>query len=324
MATTDRTSEQTDEKREGEGPSLSMRTRLVAWWEGYDTSGLKRRKNVQAAEETPKPSTGLPPAGTNRWGKPLWSASRIEVAEKLWGTGFTTPGGDEHVPYLVLPLGLNPAMSVLDLGAGLGGTSRTMAGKFGCWVTGLEGTPLLAREGMERSIKAGLQKHAPIEAFDPEAFTYSRRVDAIVYKEGLYTVSGKDQMFDGIELYLKPRGQVLMTDYIALDKSSKAALTDWCSKEPVEPHLWTLPEMSNAFAQRNLDLRITEDITDTHRTLILTAMQKLRDHLEQHAMDAETKANVMDEVQLWARRLVALGSGLKVYRFYALKPADAG
>lgn len=312
------------ERNEGRFPELTLRDRFVAWWEGYDLSALKRRRGekVEDKEETPSVPADHP-GGRDRWGKPLWSASRIGVVEQLWGQGFTTPGGTDHVPYLVLPLGLNPAMSVLDLGVGLGGSTRTMASKYGCWVTGMEAIPILAKEGMDRSVKAGLNKHAPIETFDPENFTYNRRVDAIVYKEGLFTVHDKDQLFDGLEVYLKPKGQILMTDYVAENEATIRGLSDWCAREPVEPSLWTLNRMTDAFAQRNLDLRIREDITETHKNLILTALRDLTQYLERRSMDVETKTNVLDEVELWARRVGAINRGLKVYRFYALKPADA-
>ncbi|MBP2300124.1 class I SAM-dependent methyltransferase [Azospirillum picis] len=304
----------------GHGPSL--KTRLYAWWEGYDLSGVKSRKEGEAPPSSEQ-AAPAPGPGMNRWGKPLWSATRIEVAEKMWGEGFNTPGGADHIPYLVKPLGLNPAMSVLDLAAGLGGTSRTMAGKYGCWVTGLEASELLAKEGMVRSFKHGLEKKAPVESFDPENFSYPKRVDAIVYKEGMFAVRDKEQMFDGIELALKPRGHLLITDYIAEDAVTAAkAVQTWCDKEPLAPNLWPKDRMANAFAQRNLDLRIAEDITDTHRGLILSAIQGLVDHLEKYQLDTPTKLAVMEEVELWARRVAAIDAGMRVFRFYAIKPAE--
>jgi ubiquinone/menaquinone biosynthesis C-methylase UbiE len=314
-------------KKDGADCSLSLKTRLYAWWEGYDLSGLKRRKqDAEEAEETGAASAlpvGPTGRGVNRWGKPLWTANRIEVAEKLWGEGFNTPGGTDHVPYLVRPLGLNPAMSVLDLSAGLGGTSRAMAAEYGCWVTGLEASPLLAKEGMIRSFKLGLEKKAPIELYDPEHVAFSKRVDAVFYKEGMFSVRDKEQMFDGIELALKPRGHVLLTDYIIEPQlADTPAIRNWCDKEPMVPHLWTREQMSNGFAQRNLDLRISEDITDLHRSQILTAIQSLVGHLEKHSLDQATKLAVMEEVELWVRRVAAIDAGLKCYRFHAIKPAE--
>ncbi|MGQ9366795.1 SAM-dependent methyltransferase [Azospirillum sp. ST 5-10] len=301
---------------------MSLRTRLYAWWEGYDLSALKRKDDSEDRQEGAAPVPAKAAVGMNRWGKPLWSATRMEVAERLWGSGFVTPGGNDHVPYLVKPMGLNPAMSVLDLSAGLGGTSRAMAAKYGCWVTGLESSPLLAKEGMQRSFKEGLEKKAPIEAYDPERFSYSKRVDAILYKEGMFAVRDKDQLFDGIEVALKPRGHLLLTDYILAPDAKRGVIEAWTDKEPLEPNLWSLERMQNAFAQRNLDLRIAEDMTDTHRHLILVAIQSFAHYLEQYALTHETKVSVVDEIELWARRVAALEAGLRCYRFYALKPAE--
>lgn len=314
----------TDKTESDETPPVNLKTRLYAWWEGYDLSGLKRGKGGEAADAAApaKPAGKAPDVGQNRWGKPLWNATRIEVAERLWGKGFSTPGGAEHISYLVKPMGLNPAMSALDLSAGLGGASRTMAQQFGCWVTGLESSPPLAKAGMERSHMAGLDKRAPIEAYDPENFNFPKRVDGIVYKEGLFTVRDKEQLFDGIEAALKPRGHLLITDYILGPKPNRVVVAGWADKEPLEPNLWSLEQMQNAFAQRNLDLRIAEDITDTHRHLILTALQGFTQVLEQYALAHDTKVAVMDEIELWARRVAALDSGLRCYRFYALKPAE--
>ncbi|WP_448205764.1 SAM-dependent methyltransferase [Azospirillum sp. sgz302134] len=307
-------------------PRLNLKTRLHAWWEGYDLSGLKAKKGEEEhPQPAAQPQASVPDhgPGVNRWGKPLWTATRIEVAEKLWGEGFNTPGGHDHIPYLVKPLGLNPAMSVLDLSAGLGGTSRTMAAKYGCWVTGLEASEILAKEGMVRSFKEGLEKKAAIETYDPENFSYHKRVDAIVYKEGMFSVRNKDSMFDGMELALKPRGHLLMTDYVVDPSVAGArAIQLWCDREPMQPHLWSKESMAAAFAQRNLDLRIAEDITDTHRHLIVSAIQGLVEHLERHHLDHGTKLAVMDEVEMWVRRVAAIEAGMKVYRFYALKPAE--
>lgn len=315
----------TDKTESGDAPHLTLKTRLHAWWEGYDLSGLKRRKGEAEAGDAALAAAApgkAPAAGQNRWGKPLWSAGRIEVAERLWGAGFSSPGGAEHISYLVKPMGLNPAMSALDLSAGLGGATRVMAQESGCWVTGLEASPLLAKEGMERSHMAGLDKRAPVETYDPERFSHSKRVDAILYKEALFTVRDKDQLFDGMEAALKPRGHLLLTDYILGPKPNRGVVAGWADKEPLEPNLWSLEQMQNAFAQRNLDLRIHEDITDTHRHLILAALQEFTHVLEQYALAQETKLAVMDEIELWARRVAALDNGLRCYRFYALKPAE--
>ncbi|MBI1207971.1 MAG: methyltransferase domain-containing protein [Azospirillum sp.] len=318
------TNRNNDDSAPEDSASLSLKTRLVAWWEGYDLSAIKRRQKPDPHDAGGAAKReGPPEAGSNRHGKPLWTATRIEVAEKIWGEGFVSPGGGEQLVTMVKPLGLNPAMSVLDLGAGLGGATRVMAGNFGAWVTGFEASPLLCEIGMQRSVKAGLAKQAPIDRYDPETFRYPKRVDAIFAKEAFFTIGNKEGLFDSMLAALKPRGQLLYTDYVAepyvLDEPAMKA---WASREPQEPKLWSLQLASEALRQRNLDLRICEDVTDAHRSLILSSVKALTDHLEKHCLDEQTKSHVLDEVELWAARVVALQSGLRCFRFYALKPAD--
>lgn len=314
------------------GPAqLSLKQRFLAWWEGYDLSALLHRHGGggeesgahMAAHQTAGPGRGLGAKHLNRSGKPLWSATRIEVAEKIWGVGFCTPGSTEFVPTLVKPLGLNPAMSVLDIGAGLGGAGRTMAQQYGAWVTGLENNPVLAEAGMARAQKAGLGRQAPVLYADLETLVWDKRVDAVFSKEALFTIRNKEGMIDCIEAALKPRGQLLFTDYIIDPETPRGRDFDlWQEREPVEPHPWTVEQYVAALQQRNMDMRITEDNTDLHRSNILTAIQSLVDHLETVSMDRDTKIAVVEEVELWARRVAALSAGLRVYRFYAMKPPD--
>lgn len=320
----------------GPNGSLTLKTRFIAWWEGYDLSGLKRPRDDEAdALSQGEGARGAAPpvdakqrgGGTNseitRTGRPLWNATRIQVAEKIWGPGFVSPGGSDYIPYLVKPLGLNPAMSVLDLSAGLGGAARKMAATYGAYVTGLETSKVLAEAGMKRSHDAGVAKQASISHYEPERFTVTKRFDCIFAKEAFFAVRDKDALFDAIEESLKSRGQLLFTDYV-IDAANGggAALKSWFDQEPVEPCPWRLQQMATGLQQRNFDIRINEDITEMHRGQILTAISSLTDYLSNVSLDTETKEAVVTEVELWARRVAAMGDGLKVYRFYALKPSD--
>lgn len=301
------------------------RIRFVAWWEGYDLEAYRHWLNSRKGGD-PKAEIDtevVAQRGLDRHGKPLWTATRIEVAEKIWGSGFVSPGGEQYIPELVKPLGLNPAMSVLDMSAGLGGAARAMVASFGTWITGLEANPLLAAEGMDRSKKSGMAKQAPIAPYDPEEFKYSKRVDCIFAKELFFAVKNKDHLFDGIERAMKPRGQLLFTDYVYAEAKAEGPVIDrWRGREPLEPHPWTLAEVENALRQRNLDLRIAEDETELHRTQIVTAIQRLQEFLAQHTTDAPTRQAVIEEVELWGTRVAALDAGLRCYRFYALKPSS--
>ncbi|HSK39158.1 MAG TPA: methyltransferase domain-containing protein [Arenibaculum sp.] len=310
---------------DGSRVGTDWKLRFRAWWEGYELSPKAAAEPAGPAETDAAagPADTVPAGNRSRFGKPLWTATRIDVAEKIWGSGFATPGGDDFIPYLVKPLGLNPAMSVLDMSAGLGGAARKMASTYKCWVTGLEASPVLAAAAMERSTKAGLAKQASVSHYDPENFHHPKRFDCILAKEFFTFVANREGLTDAMEVCLKPRGQLLFTDYVYEGTGIPGrALRAWLDNEPVEPRLLPLPDVVASLQQRNLDIRITEDITDTHRSLIIQAIQMLTGFLEKHSMTAETKLAVIDEVELWARRVAAMEEGLRCYRFFALKPND--
>jgi cyclopropane fatty-acyl-phospholipid synthase-like methyltransferase len=318
---------------------LRWRTRVRAWWEGYDLSGLRAEiaaAEAELAEEENRRTTAagiiLPPPLTaiatpfpgepvDRQGKPVWTADRVGVAETLWGQDFLTPGGVEHTTYLVKPFGINPTMSLLDLAAGLGGAGRTIAREYKAWVTGMESSALLAQMGMERSEKAGFSKQAPVQHYDPASLTLSHRYDGIFAKEAFFSVADKDRLFDTIAAGLKPGGQFLFTDYCIETEEALAnpRLARWSAHEQVLPVLWPARRLASALKARKLDVRISEDMTHLQRRLVLRALGHLLEHLDAHTMRPNTKLAVLDEVELWARRMGAFEAGLRVYRFYCMK-----
>jgi cyclopropane fatty-acyl-phospholipid synthase-like methyltransferase len=320
--------DETDPPDAPKGPfRLSMRDRLVAWWEGYDLSPLRAREKAEAEEAASQAATDAapaPPPGTtgrlDRFGKPLWTATRIQVAEKMWGEGLTTPGGQEYMESLVKPLGLNKTMSVLDMSAGLGGLTRAIHRVYGAWVTGVEANPMLAQHGMEYSKKAHLKKQAPISHYDPNAFNIDRRYDAIFAKETLFTVADKGALFRKINDAIKPGGQLLLIDYVLTSPDMLPSLRAWSDVEPEEPFPWSIDEARETLKRLGFDVRVAEDGTARQISSIASALSILQKHLQSHELDAETRTAVTTEVGLWAKRAEALTKGLKLYRFHALKP----
>lgn len=322
----------------GEGVQTPVRftTRLRAWWEGYDLSVLQRLIEsgeliaAEAGDEqpaSPPPQGGLSgepqgdlsgePLGGN--GKPLWTAERVAVAEQLWGQDFLSPGGIEHTTYLVKPFGINPSMSILDLNAGLGGVARTIARDYRAWVTGLEPSALIAQMGGERSAKEKLGKQAPVLHYDPENLKLDKKYDGIFAKEAFFTFGNKDKLFNEIAAHMKEGGQFLFTDYCVEEPAALARLEGWIRSEPVTPVIWGVGQIVKALRARKFDVRVSEDMTPLQRQLILSSLGNFLQHLDAHKLTGATKLAVLDEVELWARRMAAFDHGLKVYRFYCMR-----
>lgn len=302
------------------GAKVPFRERFKAWWEGYELA-------PEQVEPVPVPVVEEDDVKLRyEASEERWTQSRIDLVQKVWGDGLTGPGGMERILELVKPLGLTPAMSVLDLGAGLGGAARIVADHFGAWVTGFEADKQLTDAGMEASTKAGLGKKASVQGFDPENFEIKPKTyDSIFSKEFFFTVQDKDRLLRHIELILKDQGQIMFTDFVLPEPGhSSPALDAWRASEPVEPAPWAMEDYATVFTKLKLDVRISEDITEETRALITQAWGTYMTGVNRSELDNASVSAMVEEAELWAHRVKLLESNdLKVYRIHAIKKQSA-
>lgn len=292
---------------------LSFRERFLAWWDGYDT---------------PKPRAPRPKAPTPthevRYETPeqRWETTRLRLVQDVWGEGFSSPGGAEHVAEMVKFFGLDPAMSVLDLGAGLGGATRTMCESYGVWVNGFEADKNLAEAANALSLKAGLAKRASIAAFDPATFMRkAKSADCVFSKEFLYTVKDKEEFLRTVESILKSRGQLLFTDYILAQPHLRSeSIESWTDYEPNGAHPWAESDYRQVLSELHLDIRVVQDTTENFQKMVTSSWAAFVRIAQTAGLSPETFPALGDEVELWARRMHAIEAGdLKVCRVHALK-----
>ena len=252
--------------------------------------------------------------------KMVWHAEAGEISEKMFGSGFVTPGGAFITEKLIRPIGLTKDMNVLDLSAGLGGRIRRIVDETGSYVTGLEPDAGVAKRGMELSVRAGKAKHASVEHYAADTLALSRMYDCVIARETFYRVANQPAFFTTIATHLKSRGHLAFTDYtVDPDHRDHPALTGWRQAEPLATPLG-LAEMLAAWAEHGINLRIHEDLTDYYKKEVLKGLQNLGLFLSKNVEpDAETKQSIQKRLNIWAHRLAAMEHGLKFYRFYGTK-----
>ncbi|MBI1775954.1 MAG: methyltransferase domain-containing protein [Proteobacteria bacterium] len=308
---------------------IPFRTKLKAWWNGYDPLDLCPRP-------TPPPAITMAPAAppaalandateSAAAKVRVWTASRIHVVERLWGDGFHTPGGGDHILELVKPMALNETMTLLDLGCGLGGGARTIAKTFNTWVTGIEWWKELAVAGVERSTKAGMEKKAAVQFHAGDRLTLKpKSFNAIYSKEALFTVPDKANLLEVIAGALRPGGQLCFTDYVLpTNEDPSPRIVEWQDRELAGATPWSVEGYAIALQALGLDLRIAEDMSERHRTLIREGWDQLQIATEGIVISQETMPILIREAEIWARRMALLRKGeLKHYRFFAIKPGS--
>jgi SAM-dependent methyltransferase len=302
--------------------AATFKTKLRTWWRGSDAPSTGSTKS--ATRQTPKLGTGevaaAPVVVT-----PLaeWETARTRIAQLVWGPGYDKPGAADHILNLVKPFGLDSSKTVLDFGTGLGGGARTICKEYQAWVTAYEMDPELSRTAKQLSILAGLDRKAEIQRYIPGEFELEQNsFDYVLSNESLHTFESKYEILQLLQKGLKPRGQLSMTDFVlGQDISPKDSRLQDMQATPID--LWRPDQYERRLDELNLDLRISEDITDSYRKMILQGWMNFAqgDALSVATARAHPGA-VLAELNIWTKRLEALEQGLlRIYRFYAIKRA---
>jgi len=253
-----------------------------------------------------------------------WENGRIRIMQMMWGAGHGMPGGAEHIAALVKPFGLDPSKSMMVFGAGLGGAVRTIAAESGVWTTGYEIEGELARAGKQLSFMAGLDRKAEMQLYMPTDFEPSpNSCDYILSPEALYRHRNKNELLAKLQKSLRPKGQLSITDFcLAPGVAPDDPRLEAFSAQPLE--FWPAEQYERRFRELSLELRVSEDIGESYRKMILQGWAELaRGDPVQLATARAFVTELEAELAYWADRLKALESGaLQLLRFYTIKKAE--
>ncbi|HVY99003.1 MAG TPA: methyltransferase domain-containing protein [Dongiaceae bacterium] len=292
-------------------PKPSFKVRFKAWWEGYD---------LPAVPPAPAPAGASAAAAEPPPDLPLLDRPATKVAQQLWGEGFTQPGGAGFILTMVKPFGLNPSMTVMDFGAGLGGGTRAVSGEFGVWVQGFERDPEMAEAAQELSLRKGAKKAEikPYRApeFQPKPTSY----DCIFSHASLYRVAEKEKLLSLFERALKMRGQCSITDFVrAPDVAADDPRLQEFAAAPGSS-FWLNDDYLKQFKALKIDVRVDEDQTASYRAAIIDAWVNFTSDAPGLACAKAHPEEAVAEVGLWTRRVAALDSGvLQLRRYYGIK-----
>jgi SAM-dependent methyltransferase len=295
----------------------SFKARLKAWWEGYDLSegSLPQDAGREAAASAAPGEPGAPPL-------PFLDRPATKVAQQLWGEGFNQPGGADFILTLVKPFALDPSMTVMDFGAGLGGGTRAVADEFGVWVHGFEGDVECAEGAQELSSRKGAKK-AEIKPYRPQDFQPKpASYDCIFSHTALYRMAEKEKLLTLLERAMKPRGQCSITDFVRAPgvAADDPRLKDFPAVSGDGNSFWPTEDYAKLFRSLKIDVRIDEDQTANYRAAIIEAWVNFTNDSAGLACAKACPEEAVAEVALWTRRVAALDSGaLQLRRYYGIK-----
>lgn len=297
-----------------------IRERVRAWWDGRAPAVGGDAATVDGpAHEDGTPHAPLPPEQSV-----LWSPARIDLSQRIWGPEHVAPGGEEQVATLLKPLSLNPSMSVIEIGAGLGAATRMMHKRFGVWPKAFEADENLASAASLLSKAAGLAKkapviHSPLDKLEIKANGFDR----VILRDVGYVAPDKTDLLRAAAAGLRRRGLMLITDFVL---SRPGAETDplvaaWRAGEPGDSVPWSEDELLAALRTLGLDVRVTEDESAILRHHVLEGWKAFQPTLLTSAPPMPLIMLALQEGERWRRCVAALdGGSLRYNRIIASKP----
>ena len=319
---------------------IPLKLMLKGWWEGYDSDEVRdaylatqgqeeedARPPPAAPKETPqeKPKSG----GAKDIPVDPWNEQRVDIAQYIWGEGYCGPGGPEHIITMSKLLALSPKMSMMCLGAGLGGPARTLADKFGVWVSGYEESEHLVEAGNEMSVKAGMAKKADLHNYVADgSVDFGRKFDRVLAKEYIFLVENKKGLMSATFEATKPDGLILITEYVLGSEGvvSSDAYREWKESEHGKVYPVTEEALKELVTKAGYSVRVHEDISDQQIRLIANAWSGADKVIAELTKDKDGTALVdtlLQEAEFWARRSKLLTDGtLKLWRTLGYKKED--
>lgn len=298
------------------GPRIAtFKRRFHAWWEGYDYV-------PEPANESVGDGAGAAAATAKAPRADAWSPQRIRMCELIWGDGFNFPGGADAAMALLEPLSLAREQTLLDLGCGLGGGARAIAGTIGASVDGLEPSAVLALAGMKLSQAADLANKAIIQPFDLQVSSLPGKLyDGICVRQILGLVNDKAAMVAAFNNCLKPGGHIVVVEYaLAKADADTPALAAWRKIEDGVTSPPTLELIAGALEHERLEVQVAEDIAPELKAQVLAGWARLAEEIKGKEVAPEEKPLLARELELWARRIAACEAGdLRLAKVHAIK-----
>ena len=304
--------------------------RLIAWWDGVDTDALARSRGIKRWKRKQTPAKDALAEAPEPEAPPL---TRIDLLQRLWGDGFSLPGGADFALRIAGAGKIQTGASCLDLAPGLGGGMRAVAHVFNARMTGIESDRELAQAGAALSNAAGMSETAAIrpasfEGLSPEDFASDGGYAAVFMREAFFAVEDREQMLSAIHGALKENGSLVLTDFVLdsnPDRPVSQAVAHWRAVEPDGAAPWTEAEYLHALESQHYEVERFDNITSKYLPLVKEGLRRFHDCLQNAKLPPETVPILMREGNLWLARSQALESGhLSIFLVHARRVSPRG
>lgn len=296
--------------------TASLGEKIRSWWHGKAApkagasranSGKSRRATRPRAPKIVKPDIDDGLDNSLR--------KRIKVLEKLWGSGFGSPIGEDFLKAITSSLDIQAGQPLLDFGSSLGGPALTLRETYGCEVTALE-----PRRDHLTAIQHRAKKDPALELIDYREFRPdvmdlpARHYRTVLIRETMFTLKVKDAFLKKIKDTMTGGGNLVICDYVLRSpKMRTEAILKWTGQEPKKLSIVSADDLMSYIRLHGFKIASHKDLTEQYLTRIDRARDQVMDMLNEMAaaddVDKDFASMLLQEANLWVGRQNVLKSG---------------
>nr|WP_319527953.1 methyltransferase domain-containing protein [Pseudomonas laurentiana] len=172
--------------------------------------------------------------------------------------------------------GLDATQHVLDVGSGVGGTSRCLAKEFGCRVTGIDLTDEYCRAAAMLSAKTGLSHLVDYRQGDATKLPFDDQAFDVVWTEHVaMNIPDKTRLYKEMHRVLKPGGTLAIYDVLAGPSGPVLFPVPW-ARTPDTSFLVSPHELRTLLEETTFTVTDWSDTTEAARAWFVTLAEKIQ------------------------------------------------
>lgn len=173
--------------------------------------------------------------------------------------------------------GLDASKRVLDVGSGVGGTSRCLAREFGCRVTGIDLTEEYCRAAALLTAKVGLAHLVDYRQGDAATLPFEDASFDVVWTEHVaMNIPDKSRLYREMHRVLKPGGTLAIYDVLAGPSGPVLFPVPW-ARTPDTSFLVRPDELRKLLEAAGFMVTTWSDTTDAARAWFVSLAAKIRE-----------------------------------------------